>query len=1008
MGKISKSLYKKENKNVLEKFARIFIANNLSNLLAMFGLDKKDNCPQNFFGLMSNIFVHLQAMKKHDSMRPIIRFTYVCMILFALTKSSRMLAYNPMEEEKKITYAEGLKGEDVNKIIKDSRGLMWIATNKGVNCYNGQTIVPFSIEGGSSVMQVWNIVELEDGSLIAGMDGGLYKIDFARTDCKRVFSEISSVNALCAISNHIVVGSDKGIYLCMPDGKVVHLSIESSVIAKSNQVNAVAVADDSTVWFCTNDRVGRLLLPALTLQMYDIDHDLYVGNLSTLCYVNNTLFAGTEGSGILRLSLNNERMYAEKYAITNNVVVNELTATGDSLLHVCADVFFTINVKSDSIITMRSYGTDSNTLPTNGVYTYYHDEELDVDWIGYFVEGLSHSYHTNPLFETYRIGDFDTRNINIRSFCIGEEHILIGTREGMYCIDKKQATVTYLSSKDLGASVVTNIVSWGGMFIVATYGGGLLTYDPYEGEVIRGSLPIEGNFSRLAVTPDSSRLVAVGNLGLYVIDRELQVIAHYDSRNSELPNAHIPDIHFDYTGKGWVGTLQGLAIYDPRTGTVQTSGFSDGYFHNESNLSFNQAFDGGVIAFSPDNVYLSRSDLSSYTALSLYTHPDVGTINFILPYADSLYWVGANKGLFLFNRELKQYMQFNESNGLSSLQFAKQEYARTADGTLWFATKRGLVYLTPEAQEQIHHPIEGSIAITELLIDGRQQDLGTLITLADDHRITLQWNFVSEQMVCTPMMMDYSFPGTRYYEYAVDGKQYEQTENGGRIILKRLQLGKHSLRIRVAGREETVTEFRVNVVPSLLFYFELLFLITLSIALYSIYKWNGNHRKLHIKMREKYELELRLIAEDAVRRHEQQQVSRLREEEEAKQRERDRRASSKEYKELYRKVKEYMELEKPYKRSAFSLFDLATAVGSSTTMLSLMFNQTAETTFYDFVAKHRIEEFKRMATNDKWNHLTVTAISERCGFKKSTFFAAFKRIEGCTPTEWLSKQMGRN
>ena len=86
MGKISKSLYKKENKNVLEKFARIFIANNLSNLLAMFGLDKKDNCPQNFFGLMSNIFVHLQAMKKHDSMRPIIRFTYVCMILFALTK----------------------------------------------------------------------------------------------------------------------------------------------------------------------------------------------------------------------------------------------------------------------------------------------------------------------------------------------------------------------------------------------------------------------------------------------------------------------------------------------------------------------------------------------------------------------------------------------------------------------------------------------------------------------------------------------------------------------------------------------------------------------------------------------------------------------------------------------------------------------------------------------------------------------------------------------------------
>lgn len=310
-----------------------------------------------------------------------------------------------------------------------------------------------------------------------------------------------------------------------------------------------------------------------------------------------------------------------------------------------------------------------------------------------------------------------------------------------------------------------------------------------------------------------------------------------------------------------------------------------------------------MIAFSPANVYLSRADLSSYTTLPFYTYPDVGAINFILPYADSLYWVGGNKGLFLFDRELKQYMQFNESNGLPSPQFAKQEYAHTADGTLWFATKRGLAYLTPEAQERIHHPMTGQIAMSELLIDGRQQEPGMLIALIDDRKMTLQWNFASEQMVCTPMIMDYSFPGTRYYEYAVDGKPYEQTEEGGRIVLKRLRLGKHTLRIRVAGREETATEFCVNVVPSLLFYFELLFLVTLGIALYSIYKWSENRRKLRIKMREKHELELRLTAENAVRRHEQLQEARLREEEEIKQRERDRRASSKEYKELYRKVK---------------------------------------------------------------------------------------------------------
>ena len=53
---------------------------------------------------------------------------------------------------RQLTYTEGLKGEDVNKIYKDSRGLIWIATNRGVNCYNGHSVIPFRIDMSSSVV----------------------------------------------------------------------------------------------------------------------------------------------------------------------------------------------------------------------------------------------------------------------------------------------------------------------------------------------------------------------------------------------------------------------------------------------------------------------------------------------------------------------------------------------------------------------------------------------------------------------------------------------------------------------------------------------------------------------------------------------------------------------------------------------------------------------------------------------------------------------------------------
>ena len=53
--------------------------------------------------------------------------------------------------------------------------------------------------------------------------------------------------------------------------------------------------------------------------------------------------------------------------------------------------------------------------------------------------------------------------------------------------------------------------------------------------------------------------------------------------------------------------------------------------------------------------------------------------------------------------------------------------------------------------------------------------------------------------------------------------------------------------------------------------------------------------------------------------------------------------------------------------------------------------------------RYRIEEFKRRSKDEKFSRLTMLALAEQCGFKKTTFFAAFKKFEGCTPGEWAAK-----
>ena len=85
-----------------------------------------------------------------------------------------------------------------------------------------------------------------------------------------------------------------------------------------------------------------------------------------------------------------------------------------------------------------------------------------------------------------------------------------------------------------------------------------------------------------------------------------------------------------------------------------------------------------------------------------------------------------------------------------------------------------------------------------------------------------------------------------------------------------------------------------------------------------------------------------------------------------------------------------MENDKPYTNPNLRITDLAAMVDCTPTKLSQMFNQHLRQNFFDYVNLYRVEEFKRRVASEKYSQYTVVAISETCGFKRSTFFATFK------------------
>jgi AraC-like DNA-binding protein len=90
-----------------------------------------------------------------------------------------------------------------------------------------------------------------------------------------------------------------------------------------------------------------------------------------------------------------------------------------------------------------------------------------------------------------------------------------------------------------------------------------------------------------------------------------------------------------------------------------------------------------------------------------------------------------------------------------------------------------------------------------------------------------------------------------------------------------------------------------------------------------------------------------------------------------------------------------------YRDPALSLAVLAAAAGVSPHHLSQALNEAVKTTFNDLVAAHRVAYAARRLAEPASRQLTIEAVALEAGFpSRSSFYDAFRRIKGMTPTAW--------
>jgi len=108
----------------------------------------------------------------------------------------------------------------------------------------------------------------------------------------------------------------------------------------------------------------------------------------------------------------------------------------------------------------------------------------------------------------------------------------------------------------------------------------------------------------------------------------------------------------------------------------------------------------------------------------------------------------------------------------------------------------------------------------------------------------------------------------------------------------------------------------------------------------------------------------------------------------------------------FERIVSYIETEKPYLNTDFSLHDISQALNIPRIRVTNCFSKELNTPFPSYRNKLRVAHAISLLRAGAHLTTSIEGIAERSGFKsKSIFYAAFKEEYRTTPTEWIKKHL---
>lgn len=793
---------------------------------------------------------------------------------------------------RQLSVKEGLSQNSAISISQDSTGYLWIATQDGLNRYDGRqfTIFPYTFVDITKpdYSNLGKVYTDREGQLwIIPMNKVPQKFNFE----KQVFEPIPQITDASVIYQdealNIWIGTySQGLYLLPPNKNLPEQVLSSAEvngtiynIIQYNSNKLILAADQKILEFDSKSRKVNWL------NSNTDTNESGVENFSDIVFDKmGRQWIGTFGNGLYfkeKESVNFHRIselsFFDPLPIDLNITDLYIDSKNRLWIATYGRGLYLVDFNKNEISHFGAEKHNPKALHYNDILCIYEDYSGTI-WFG--TDGAGVSYYDEYLEKFNSLTNYETpENINIdvvRAITVDKNNaIWIGT-SGKGLTRYEPATnswATFITTIPAQNTISSNRIM--SLFVdgdndlwIGTQGGGLNIKSP-QGQFASYSQNNEKRLSANTVWSiyrDVSERVWLGTReqGLIEFDKtkgEIRKFKYEPGNENSLPSNNIRTIISDAKGNLWIGTeSDGVSFFDMKKqrfttykkdddkNSISNNNIKSLYLDSEGRLWIGTN-GGGLNVFDTKN-----KKFQAYTVEQGLAN---NVIYAILPDEEGNLWLSSNKGITKFSPsetwesapKIKNYTNYA---GLAT-EFNTGAYHKDDNGNLYFGGLEGFYWFNPDKiKENTFLP---KTTITGFTVFDKPYALTDGLKLQHDQN-TISFTFSSLQ---------FSLPEKNRFQYRLLNYDDDWVFAGNNNFARYTQLPPGNYRFQVKSSNydgvwnETPVNYAFSIAPPwyLTSFAKVFYALLFLGGLYGIYSY--------LKWRLRMRLDLRLKEEEAIR-----------------------------------------------------------------------------------------------------------------------------------------------